>query len=60
MMWRRHVDFVIRWKKGHHFFDENGEENSLGQLGKKKRSRDYRMIWDAVKHENRKTGITWM
>ncbi|GER89568.1 hypothetical protein KDW_37300 [Dictyobacter vulcani] len=60
MMWRRHVDFVIRWKKGHHFFDENGEENSLGQLGKKKRSRDHRMIWDAVKHENRKTGITWM
>ncbi|GAC1368504.1 MAG: hypothetical protein NVS2B12_27350 [Ktedonobacteraceae bacterium] len=57
MMWRYHVHFLIRWKKGHHFFDENGEEKSLGQIGKTKRSWGHRMIWDEQKKENRKTGV---
>lgn len=57
MMWRYHVHFLIRWKKGHHFFDENGEEKSLGQIGKSKRSWGQRMIWDERKKEERKTGI---
>lgn len=32
------MQFLIRWKKGHHFCDEQGVENSLGQMGKTKRS----------------------
>jgi hypothetical protein len=28
VMWRYQVHFLIRWKKGHHFFDEKGEEKS--------------------------------
>lgn len=54
---RYQVHFLIRWKKGHHFCEEEGEEKSLGQLGKTKRSWGYRMIWDEKKKESRKTGI---
>lgn len=57
VMWRYQVHFLIRWKKGHHFFDEKGEEKSLSQIGKLKRSWGYRMIWDERKKEERKTGI---
>jgi Transposase DDE domain len=55
--WRHQVYFLIRWKKGHHFVDENGEEKSLSQIGKGKRSWGHRMIWDERKKEERKTGI---
>lgn len=57
MMWRWRVHFLIRWKKGHHFRDENGEEKSLGQIGKKKRSWGHRVIWDSKTGKERKTGI---
>jgi hypothetical protein len=57
VMWRYQVHFLIRWKKGHHFVDENGEEKSLSQMGKRKRSWGHRMIWDERKKEKRKTGI---
>jgi hypothetical protein len=51
------VQFLIRWKKGHHFFDEQGEEKSLGQIGEAKRSWGYRMIRDGKTNEVKKTGI---
>ena len=57
MMWRYQVDFLIKWKKGHHFVDEEGEEKSLGQIGKKKRSWGNREIWDERNKKMRKTGI---
>jgi hypothetical protein len=57
MMWRYQVHFLIRWKKGHHFRDENGEEKSLGQIGKGKRSWGHRMIWDERDKKERKTGV---
>jgi len=57
MMWRYDVQFLIRWKKGHHFCDENGEEKSLGQIGPQKRSWGHRMIRDGRKREERKTGV---
>jgi Transposase DDE domain len=57
MLWRYRVQFLIRWKKGHHFFDANGQELSLGQIGKQKRSWGYRLIWDERKRQKRKTGI---
>ena len=36
---------------------ENGEEKSLGQVGKQKRSWGHRMIWDERKKEERQTGV---
>lgn len=57
MMWRYQVNFLIRWKKGHHFRDGNGQEKTLGQMGKGKRSWGHRMIWDEKSKQERKTGI---
>jgi hypothetical protein len=51
------IQFLVRWKKGHHFVDEQGVEKSLGQIGKTKRSWSYRMIRDGRTHEVKKTGI---
>jgi hypothetical protein len=56
-MWWYNVLFLIRWKKGHRFIDENGNENSLGQIGKHKRSWGHRIIWDESAKKDRKTGI---
>jgi len=60
MMGKYELYFVIRWKKGHHFFDENGEKKSLGDITKKKRSKEFREIWDEKKKKKVKTGIMVM
>lgn len=57
VLWRYQLHFLIRWKKGHHFLDEHGQEQSLGQIGKQKRSWGHRMIWDERKRQVCKTGI---
>jgi Transposase DDE domain len=51
------VNFVTRWKKGLSFVDEDGNERKLGDIVRYKRSWGYKMIWDAGKHCNRKTGV---
>lgn len=51
------VEFLIRWKKGHHFCDEQGREQSLGQIGKQHRSWAFRWLWDEKSQQKRKTGI---
>jgi transposase len=51
------VNFVTRWKKGLRFLDENGNERTLGDLVKYKRSWGHKDIWDANKHCYRKTGV---
>lgn len=51
------VDFVIRWKKKHYFYDEKGEKKFLSQMGKGKRSWGHKLLWDFKKHENCKTGV---
>lgn len=56
-LWWYKVQFLIRWKKGHRFIDENGNENSLSQIGKHYRSWGYRIIWDECSKKDRKTGI---
>jgi hypothetical protein len=57
VMWRDQLHFLIRWKKGHHFLDEHGQEQSLGQIGKQKRSWGHRMIWEERNRRLCKTGI---
>jgi hypothetical protein len=52
--------FVIRWKKENHFFDENGEKKSLGEITKNKRSKEFREIWDEKKKKKVKTAIIMM
>jgi hypothetical protein len=57
VMWRYQLHFLIRWKKGHHVLDEHGQEKSLGQMGKQKRSWGHRMIWDERNRRLCQTGI---
>lgn len=57
LMWRYELQFLLRWKKGHHLLDEHGQEQSLGQIGKQHRSWGHGMIWDERKKQTCKTGI---
>jgi len=52
-----HALFVIRWKKGHHFFDEKGNEMALSQLVGRTRSRWHKELWNFQKRSLMKTGI---
>jgi transposase len=49
--------FVIRWKKGHLFFDQNGVEKKLWERARGKRSWGHRESWDEGKHAWCKTGV---
>ena len=40
------VRFVIRWKKGHYFFDAKGIKKKLWQVGQGKRYLDHKLIFD--------------
>lgn len=51
------VHFVIRWKKGHHFLDENGQEMALSMLVGRTRSKWHRELWNFQKRCLMKTGI---
>jgi Transposase DDE domain len=49
--------FVIRWKKGHHFLDENGQEMALSQIVGRTRSKWHKELWNFQKRCLMKTGI---
>jgi hypothetical protein len=49
--------FVIRWKKGNHFFDEQGEEKALSQIVGRTRSKWHKQLWHFQKRCYVKTGI---
>jgi hypothetical protein len=49
--------FVIRWKKGHLFFDQQGNEKKLWEIARGKRSWGHREIWDEKKHCWCKIGV---
>ena len=51
-----HVRFVVRWKKTYHLVDTKGARNAW-KITRGKRSLDHRLIWDARRQCDRKTGI---
>jgi hypothetical protein len=57
-MWKER--FVIRWKKGHIFGNEQGQEKKLWEIARGKRSLGHRQIWDAKSRCYRKMGIVSM
>jgi hypothetical protein len=57
---RYDVSFVIRWKKKHNFFDQEGNEKLLSLLTRYKRSVSHKDIWDAEKKNYVKTGIVFL
>jgi hypothetical protein len=53
------VKFVIRWKKGHFFFDEKGEKKKLWQIGQEKKYLSHQEIWDSHTGEKMPCDIWW-
>lgn len=49
--------FVLRWPKNYYLLDEQEQRRKPGQLSKGKRSWDHRLLWDARRRCDRKTGI---
>lgn len=52
--------FVIRWKKGHLFLDQDGQEKKLWQIARGKRSWGHRQVWDEKKKAWCKMGVVAM
>ncbi len=53
------VKFVIRWKKGHFFFNANGEEKKLWQIGQGKKYLAHKQIHDVHTGEKMPCDIWW-
>jgi len=53
------VRFVIRWKKGHVFFDANGKEKKLWQIGQGKKYLAHKEIRDVSTGEKMPCDIWW-
>src|SRR5215210_931312 len=49
--------FVLRWPKNYYLLDEQGQLRKPGEISKGKRSWDHRLLWDARRRCERKTGI---
>ena len=53
------VKFVIRWKKGHFFFNANGEQKKLWQIGQGKKYLAHKEIYDVHTGEKMPCDIWW-
>lgn len=49
--------FIMRWPTRHRLVDAQGSERYPGQISRRIRSQDHRMIWDYNRRQYRKTGI---
>ena len=49
--------FVLRWPKGYKLIDAAGQERKAWEVARGKRSWAHRMLWDARRHCQRKTGV---
>ncbi|MDQ2788029.1 MAG: hypothetical protein M3Y58_23870 [Chloroflexota bacterium] len=51
------VRFVLRWPGRYKLCDAAGEERKAWQIARGKRSWEHRLIWDAQRHCERRTGV---
>jgi hypothetical protein len=49
--------FVLRWPKGYNLIDAAGRERKAWEIARGQRSWAHRMLWDARRHCQRKTGV---
>ena len=54
---RRHVRFVLRWRKDYHLRGPDGVARKAWQLPRGQRSWDHRQVWDAKRRCYRTTGV---
>ena len=51
------VRFVLRWPGRYKLCDATGEERKAWQIARGKRSWEHRLVWDARRHCERRTGV---
>lgn len=51
------VRFVVRWQKNYHLVGPDGQAQKPWEITRGKRSWDHRLIWDARRRCERKTGV---
>jgi hypothetical protein len=49
--------FILRWNKSYHLLGPDGRKHEVWKISRGKRSWEYRMVWDARRRCQRKTGI---
>ena len=49
--------FILRWNKNYHLIGPDGHKQEVWKISRGKRSWEYRMIWDARRRCQRKTGV---
>ena len=54
------VRFIVRWQKGYNLLASDGRLLKAWQCSRGKRSLDHRLIYDAVRRCERKTGIVFL
>jgi len=47
----RQIRFILRWHKGYHLHDEQGNKRAPGRISGRKRSWGHRQIWDARRRQ---------
>jgi hypothetical protein len=52
-----HLRFILRWNKSYHLIGPDGRKHEVWKIARGKRSWEYRMIWDARRRCQRKTGV---
>ncbi|MCI0559357.1 MAG: transposase, partial [Nitrososphaera sp.] len=52
-----HLRFILRWNKSYHLVGPDGRKQEVWKISRGKRSWDHRMIWDARRRCQRKTGV---
>jgi len=52
-----HLRFILRWNSKYHLIGPDGRKHEAWKVVRGKRSWEYRMIWDARRRCQRKTGI---
>lgn len=52
-----HLRFILRWNKNYHLVGADGRKHEVWKISRGKRSWEYRMIWDARRRCQRKTGV---
>ena len=52
-----HLRFILRWNKSYHLIGPDGRKHEVWKIARGKRSWESRMIWDARRRCQRKTGV---
>ncbi len=52
-----HLRFILRWNKNYHLLGPDGRKHEVWKISRGKRSWEYRMLWDARRRCQRKTGV---